>query len=188
MRNKWLLIGLTLAAPLFGQALDVQLDPANTRVEYTLGDVLHTVHGTFRLKSGHLRIDPSTGAASGLLTVDATSGASGSNARDSRMHKNILESDKFPEITFAPDRVIGKLNTSGASDVQLHGVFTIHGAPHDVTMPVHAEFGRDHMDANARLPVPYVKWGMKNPSTLILRVKDTVQIDLHVSASLAPTH
>ena len=102
------------------------------------------------------------------------------------MHKNILESDKYPEITFAPDRIIGKLNPEGPSDVQLHGTFTIHGAAHELTMPVHAELSRDHATATATFPVPYVKWGMKNPSTLILRVKDTVQIEMKVSGHVAP--
>src|SRR5947208_9991265 len=121
MRTKWLLIGLTLAGRLFGQELVMEIDPANTRIGYTLSDVLHTVHGTFRLKSGQLRIDPTTGAAGGSLVVDATSGDSGSPARDSRMFKNILETDKYPEITFAPDCVIGKLNVDDASNVELHG-------------------------------------------------------------------
>src|SRR4051812_38496358 len=135
MHTKPLLIGLILTtAPLFGQALMLQIDAESTRIDYTLGDVLHTVHGNFHLKHGEIRIDPSTNVASGLLVVDAASGASGSTARDGRMHKNILESDKYPEITFAPDRIIGKLNTDGPSDVQMHGAFTIHGVPHDVTM------------------------------------------------------
>jgi polyisoprenoid-binding protein YceI len=186
MRTKWLLIGLTLAGRLFGQTLVMEIDPANTRIGYTLGDVLHTVHGTFRLKSGQLRIDPKTGAASGSLIVDATSGDSGSAARDSRMLKNVLETDKYPEITFAPDRVIGKVNLAGASEIELHGVFTIHGAPHELTMPVYAEIARDHIDATAQFPVPYIKWGMKNPSTLFLRVKDTVQIEMRVSGKVVP--
>ena len=187
MRMKRLLIGLILtAAPQFGQALMLQIDPAATHIGYTLGDVLHTVRGSFRLKHGEIRIVPSTNAASGLLVVDAASGASGSTARDRRMHQNILESDRYPEITFAPDRVIGKLNTDGPCDVQLHGTFTIHGTPHELTMPVHAELGHDRVAATASFPVPYVKWGMKNPSTFILRVKDTVQIDMKISGRVVP--
>jgi polyisoprenoid-binding protein YceI len=187
MRTNGLLIGLILAtAPVFGQALVMQIDPASTQIDYTLGDILHTVHGNFHLKQGEIRIDGSTNAASGLLVVDATSGASGSLARDGRMHKNILESDKYPEITFAPDHVVGKVNTDGPSDVQLHGIFTIHGVGHELTMPVHAEFGGKHVAATTSFPVPYVQWGMKNPSTLMLRVKDTVQIDMKISGRVVP--
>jgi polyisoprenoid-binding protein YceI len=175
-----LLILLTAAIPLIAQPLTVRFDAAKTRVDYTLGDVLHTVHGTFHLKSGEIRIDPATGEASGALIVDAKSGESGSNGRDSRMHKNILESEKYPEITFVPDRLIGQVNTRGTSDVQLHGMFTIHGTAHEMTVPVHAQFAEEQVEAGTKFPVPYVKWGMKNPSTLFLRVNDTVQIELHL--------
>ena len=34
------------------QAAAFQLDPAQTSVKFTLGDVLHTVQGTFQLKHG----------------------------------------------------------------------------------------------------------------------------------------
>ena len=173
---------------LFGQGLVLEFDPGKTRVDYTLGDILHTVHGTFHLKSGTIRIDPATGAASGALVVDATSGSSGNSARDSRMHKKILESAKYPEITFAPDHVAGPVDMHGTCDVQLHGVFTIHGTAHEITVPVHAEFANDQVDANARFPVPYVEWGMKNPSTLILRVNDTVQIGIHATGRLVPAN
>jgi hypothetical protein len=33
--------------------------------------------------------------------------------------------------------------------------------------------------------MPYVKWGMKNPSTLLLRVSDQVEIDVHASGRVA---
>ena len=112
------------------------IDPAQTKVEFTLGSLLHTVHGTFQLKRGTLRFDPQSGKASGELVVDATSGESGSPARDKRMHASILESAKYPEITFRPDRVDGKVAAEGKSQVQLHGMFAIHGAEHEILLPV----------------------------------------------------
>lgn len=51
----------------------VQFDPATTKIDFILGDILHAVHGTFRLKSGEIRFDPTTGTASGALAVDAGS-------------------------------------------------------------------------------------------------------------------
>jgi hypothetical protein len=38
--------------------------------------------------------------------------------------------------------------------------------------------------ATAKFPVPYVKWGMKNPSLLFLRVGDAVDIDFRGTGSL----
>lgn len=80
----------------------VTLDPNTTKVNFMLGDVLHTVHGTFRLKSGVIQFDPATGAASGALVVDATSGDSGNKSRDKKMHRDILQSSQYPEIVFVP--------------------------------------------------------------------------------------
>src|SRR6202030_3781855 len=99
---------------------------------------MHTVHGTFTLKHGTLRLDPATGSVAGELVVDANSGASGNESRDHRMAREILESAKYPEIVFRPDRMEGALAAAGKSQVKLHGAFSIHGAQHDVTAPVEA--------------------------------------------------
>jgi polyisoprenoid-binding protein YceI len=173
---------LLAMATLSAQEAALQIDPAHTDVSFTLADVLHTVHGKFALKRGTIRFDPATGKASGELVVDAASGESGSASRDHRMHQNILESGKYPEIVLRPDRVQGKVEAQGTSQVQLHGILTIHGAPHEIVMPVQVEANSDQYTAAAHFTVPYVQWGMKNPSTLILRVSDKVDIDIKTVA------
>jgi hypothetical protein len=62
-------------------------------------------------------------------------------------------------------------------------MFGIHGAEHEMTIPVELKLDGDHWTATARFPVPYVKWGMKNPSLLFLHVGDTVDIDFRGSGS-----
>ena len=167
-----------------GESIPVQprslvIDPAQTKVEFTLGSLLHTVHGNFQLKRGTLSFDPQSGKAYGELVVDATSGESGSPARDKRMHASILESAKYPEIAFRPDRVDGKVAPEGKSQVQLHGVFAIHGVEHEILLPVTVDAGGGQYNVIGIFEVPYVKWGMKNPSTLMLRVDDKVEIVIH---------
>ena len=83
---------LAAASSIPAEDTVLQIDSSRTKVEFTLTDVLHTVHGSFQLKRGDLRFDPATGKASGELVVDAASGDSGSGARDRSMHKNVLES------------------------------------------------------------------------------------------------
>lgn len=153
--------------------------PAQTKVEFTLGSLLHTVHGSFQLKRGTLRFDPQSGNASGELVVDAASGESGNATRDKKMHAAILESAKYPEITFRPDRVEGKVAPEGKSQVQVHGVFAIHGAEHEILLPVTVDATAGQYNVDATFEIPYIKWGMKNPSTLILRVNDKVEIIIH---------
>ncbi len=181
------ILALALAGLASAEHFRLHLDRSQTQVHFTLGDVLHTVHGVFKLKSGDLWFDPSTGQVGGQIVVDALSGESGSEARDSRMHKNILESAMYPEIMFVPDRIEGKVNLEGDSAVSLRGQLTIHGAAHELTMNVKAHVDHQHLTAEIGFPVPYVKWGMKNPSTLFLRVKDTVEIGIQASGELSRT-
>jgi flavin-dependent dehydrogenase/polyisoprenoid-binding protein YceI len=175
------LSAVVVAAPTVGQEMVLELDPARTQVQFTLADVLHTVHGNFRLKHGAIRFDPATGGIGGDIVVDATSGNSGSEARDRRMHKNVLESQRYPEISFKPDRVEGEVAMMGISQVQVHGVFSIHGESHEITVPVQVQMGNGQAVATAHFTIPYAKWGMKNPSTLFLRVSDRVDIDITAS-------
>jgi polyisoprenoid-binding protein YceI len=160
-----------------------QIDPAQSTVKFTLGDVLHTVHGSFALKHGELQVQP-TGKLSGEIVVDATSGNSGSGMRDRKMNKEVLESARYPEIDFRPDRFDGEVAAQGKSSVMVHGMFSIHGTAREVTVPAQVERDGDHWTANVHFTVPYAKWGMKNPSTLFLKVNDTVEIDLSAAGSV----
>ena len=163
------------------QETALEIDPASTRVEFTLGDVLHTVHGTFALKSGNLRLD-AAGLASGELVVDAASGQSGNAMRDRRMRANVLDSEQYPEIVLRAERVEGKLAAQGPSQVILHGAMEIHGQTHPVAIPLEVAAAAGTFTAAGSFPVPYVKWGIKNPSTLFLRVSETVTITIHTVA------
>jgi polyisoprenoid-binding protein YceI len=166
------------------QPRSMVIDPAQTKVEFTLGSLLHTVHGDFHLKSGTLSFDPQSGRAHGELIVDAASGESGSPARDKRMNSSILESAKYPEITFRPDRVDGKVAPEGQSHVQLHGIFAIHGVDHEILFPILVDASAGQYNVTGTFEVPYVKWGMKNPSTLMLRVNDKVEITIQTVAHI----
>jgi polyisoprenoid-binding protein YceI len=163
-----------------------ELNPAQTEINFTLPDVLHTVHGTFQLKSGTVRFDPATGAASGAVVVDVTSGASGSAARDRKMHKEILESGRYPEAVFTPERVEGRFSPEGVAELQVHGLFKIHGGEHEIIFQTRVETKGDQLVVNMHGVLPYVQWGMKNPSTFILRVSDKVQLDIHATGHIHP--
>jgi polyisoprenoid-binding protein YceI len=172
------LIGLGAAA--IAQERALQLDPAQTSVKFTLEDVLHTVHGTFQLKRGTLEFAPDAGKLSGeiLVLVDAASGSSGSGMRDHKMNKEVLETSRYPEIVFHPDRIEGTVAAQGKSSVRVHGMFNIHGVDREITVPAEVEMSADHCNATVHFTVPYATWGMKNPSTLFLKVNDSVEIDL----------
>ncbi len=157
----------------------LELDPAQTRVEFTLGATMHTVRGRFQLKQGVIRFDPVTGKASGALVIDSRTAETGNDSRDRKMHKTVLESERYPEIRFVPDRIEGKLALPGTSTVGLHGVFSLHGTARDMLLPVQVSVTNNRLTASTSFVVPYVRWGLKNPSTFILRVEDKVDISIH---------
>jgi len=167
----------TFAVTASAQRITLQCDPGQTTAKFVLGDVLHTVRGAFKVKRCDIHFDSSSGKLDGEMVFDATSGQSGNDGRDRKMHKEVLESARYPEIVFRPDRVSGTVGSAGVSSVQVHGMFGIHGAEHEITVPVEAKLEVDHWSASAHFPVPYAKWGMKNPSVLFLRVGDSVDID-----------
>jgi len=137
------------------------------------------------LKQGSLRLDRASGKLAGEVVVDTKSGESGSGMRDRKMHREILESDRYPEIIFRPDRLDGAVAPQGKSQVHVHGIFSIHGADHELTVPADVEMFADHWNATLHFAVPYAKWGMKNPSTVFLRVNDSVDIDLTAAGTIS---
>ena len=180
---RTVLLVSALVGGVSAQDSEYQLDPAQTSVKFTLSDVLHTVRGSFKLKQGKLQVEPS-GKVSGQIVVDATSGDSGNGMRDRKMHKEVLESASYPEIAFRPDRIDGAVASAGKSSVTVHGMFSIHGADHEITVPAELTHDAEHWTANVHFTIPYQQWGIKNPSTLFLRVGDTVEIDLAAAGSV----
>jgi polyisoprenoid-binding protein YceI len=165
-------------------ALDFRLDPSATSIHWTLGATGHTVHGTFRLTSGAFHIDRATHDASGLIVIDATSGESGDGARDRRMHREIIQSDKYPTITFRPMHVNGSVDFTepGPVSITVDGVINLRGQDHPLQLPLTLHKNGAAVAAEARFDIPYVAWGMKDPSTFIFRVEKQVHIDMTTSA------
>jgi polyisoprenoid-binding protein YceI len=98
--------------------------------------------------------------------------------RDHKMNKEVLETSRYPEIVFHPDRIEGTVAAQGKSSVRVHGMFNIHGVDREITVPAEVEMSAAHWNATVHFTVPYAAWGMKNPSTLFLKVNDSVEIDL----------
>ncbi len=160
------------------------IDPAQSKVHWTLGTTLHTVHGTFAFKNGSLHLDPANGKVGGEIVVFATSGDSGNDSRDKKMHKEVLESAQYQDVIFRPDRAEGKIAPQGPFTVQVHGIFVLHGSEHELTVPVQAEFAGDHWTGSAKFNVPFIDWGLKNPSSFLLKVNRAVEIDLDLKGRL----
>jgi polyisoprenoid-binding protein YceI len=172
------------APPARAEEFSLQLDPVNTKIEFTLGATLHTVHGSFALSKSIIHFDSAAGRASGEIVADATTGDTGNAGRDRKMHREILESDKFPDVVFIPEMVRGTLAPEGSSDVEVAGRFRLHGQEHPMTVQVHIEREGRQFTLAAHITIPYIQWGLKNPSTFMLRVSDKVEMNIHAAGQI----
>jgi polyisoprenoid-binding protein YceI len=172
------------AARVPGNEIVLAIDPAKSKVHWTLDTTLHTVHGTFALKNGEIRLDPSSGKASGEIIVDAVGGKSDNDSRDKKMHKVVLESQKYPEVVFRPDHVDGTIFPQGIFTAQIHGILVLQGKEHKISVPVEAELSGDHWSGSGKLSVPFIDWGLKNPSNFFLKVNHAVEVELELKGNL----
>lgn len=178
MKLVRLLFIIAIATPLHASDLRITFDPQKTTIAFSVADFMHDVHGVFHLRSGAIDVDRKTGAASGSIVVDAVSGDSGSRARDSKIRRDILDANRFPDIVFVPKSVAGPLPAQGSATVQVRGVFRIHGADHDMTLTVPLAVTGSTFELTTSFRLPYVAWGMKDPSTLFLRAGKDVEITI----------
>jgi polyisoprenoid-binding protein YceI len=164
------------------------VDPSASRVAWTLGGNGHHVDGTFHVQSGSIDFDRTAHAISGSVIVAAGSGNSGEPSRDKKMNKDVLDVAHYSEITFVPQKFDGTIAPTGDSTIQVSGIFTLHGTPHELTVPMQIHNEGASLTAKTKFVVPYVKWGLKDPSVFILKVAKEVEIDLTLAGKVNPAN
>jgi len=180
----FLAIPLALAPATFAQHETFNINPDASQVGFTLGGSGHHVQGTFHVQKGSIEFDPSAKKIAGSVVVAAGSGNSGEPSRDKKMNADVLDTAHFAEVTFVPSSYEGALAASGDSTILVAGVFTLHGAAHDLTVPMQIHIDGGSLTAKGHFAVPYVKWGLKDPSIFILKVAKEVDIDLTLSGQV----
>jgi len=161
------------------------VSPDASEIRMTLNTTHEVVNGTFHIQSGSIEFDSSTSAMSGSVVVLAASGKTGNDSRDKKMNKDVLKVDQYANVSFAPKAYTGKIAPSGDSTIQVSGIFTLLGNPHDLTIPMQIHIDGSKATVKAKFVVPYVQWGLKNPSFLIWKAENDVAIDLNLSGQLS---
>lgn len=178
-----------LLAPLaFAQHQTFTVNPGASQVAFTLGGSDHGVHGTFHVESGTVAFDRTAATISGSVLVAAGSGDSGNKSRDHKMDTDVLDVAHYTQISFEPKSYQGALAPAGDSMIQVSGVFTLHGAAHDIAVPMQIHIDGASLTARTHFTVPYVKWGLKDPSIFILKVAKEVDIDLTLAGNITPAN
>jgi YceI-like domain len=165
-------LALIFAPAALAQHQTFAVNPDASEVKMKLNTTHEVVNGTFQIQSGSIEFDRSTPKMSGSVAVLAGSGKTGNNSRDKKMNKDT--------VSFVPKTYDGTIAPSGDSTIQVSGVFTLLGNPHDLTIPMQIHMDGSKATARAQFVVPYVQWGLKNPSFMFWKAENDVAIDLNL--------
>ena len=185
--KSFLVIALALifAPAALAQHQTFVVNPDACEVKMTLKTTHELVNGTFHIQSGSIEFDRRAQTISGSVVVAAGSGKTGNDSRDKKMNKDILKVDQYTTVSFAPKTYTGTIAHSGDSTIQVSGVFTLIGIAHDLTIPMQIHMDGSKAMARAQFVVPYVQWGLKNPSFLIWKAENDVEMDINLVGQIS---
>ena len=190
MARAFLICGIILnwmLSPAHAVEQTLSLDPAATKISFTLGSTLHTVHGTLQLDEGTIVFDDELGTASGGVVIDAASAETGNRKRDKKMHHKVLASETHPLIVFTPQKMQHRLVDDGSGRILLGGTVSVHGVEHAVDLDATVSRRGQRITASFDLPVPFVEWGMEDPSVFVFRTDKEVLVHVDLQGTLEVT-
>jgi hypothetical protein len=169
-----------LSPAAFAEHQTFVVNPNASEVKITLNTTHEIVNCVFHVQSGSVEFDSGAPQMSGLIAVAAASGKTGNDSRDKKMNKDILKVEQYATVSFEPKTYIGIVAPSGDSTIQVTGIFSLLGTPHEITVPLQVHLNGAGATAKAHFVVPYVQWGLKNPSFFIWKADNDVAIDLNL--------
>jgi polyisoprenoid-binding protein YceI len=184
-RSAVLAVAVLLAPAALAQHETFAVNPDASEIRMTLKTTHEVVNGTFHVQSGSVDFERGDPKMSGSVVVLAGSGKTGNDSRDKRMYSKILLVEQHATISFEPKSYAGAIAPSGDSTIQVTGIFTLLGTPHEITIPMDVHLEGTTARAKAHFVVPYIQWGLKDPSFLIWKADKDVAIDLSLTGRLS---
>lgn len=178
-------LAVTLAPAALAQHRTFVVTPETSEVRITLKTTHELVKGSFHVQAGSIEFDTGAPIMSGSVVVLCGSGKTGNDMRDKKMYKDILKVEQHATVSFEPKTYTGAIASSGDSTISVSGIFTLLGTPHEITIPMVVHLDGATATAKAHFVVPYVQWGLKNPSFLIWKAENDVAIDLVLTGRIS---
>lgn len=151
----------------------------------------HTHHFAVRDFTGEATLtDSSVAPASLQITIKTASlEESGKDFTEAQKqiinkeaHNEVLEADKYPEITFKSTNVTGKMKSEGQYDVKIAGDITIHGVTRSIQIPAQVVVKDNTLQAIGEFSVNRSDYKVKTKSikggTIRVRNKITFKFDI----------
>jgi len=170
------------------------VNPARSSVTFSIpgsgeagnGKQNGTTNGSFKVTKASLRFVAADQQMSGQIVVQAASERSGDAGRDKAIREQVLQAKQFGTITFTPARYEGKFDRTGTSVLQVHGVLTLQGKPHEITVPVEIQSNGYEASATTKIVVPYIEWGVLDLGAVGLPGVTKVEVDVKLVGYVTP--
>jgi len=126
----------------------------------------------------------STGAfdtANSRITIDVTTLKSDQERRDGYVQRRLLETDKYPKVTFVPTALVGAtapLPTTGPQTFDLAGLITVHGVTKPTVWHVKATSSGDDLTGSGYTKFTFADMSLDQPHMpFILSLADTIKLE-----------
>ena len=166
----------------------IALDPDRTEVTFSLGALFHTVQGHGTPLATTLEFVPGEDLLTGAVILPAAGLTTDNQRRDRRMQGHVLQSEAHGDIILTLERAYGPFDPETGGDLQVEGSLQLLGASHPVSFPLEITILLDEegqFRAKGAFMVPYVLWGLKDPSMVFLRVDKEVRVSFSAAGSIS---
>jgi polyisoprenoid-binding protein YceI len=169
---------------------------------FTSEATLETINGRTSKVSGTIVADPARPEASAVeIVIDLPSIDTGISMRNDHFRSaGFMDTEKFPTATFKAVSISAPAKTIEANkpvELKIAGDLTIHGVTKRITVPVRvvwipeSELTKssrgpgDFVHATTTFPIKLTDFGIAVPSKLMMKLADTVGINVDVFAKSA---
>lgn len=139
--------------------------------------------GVTRAVSGQIALaaDGSVIPAESKITIDVTGLKSDQSRRDGYVQRRLLETEKYPTVTFEPTAVQGgpkSIPTTGTGTFTLVGNLTVRGVTRPTTWKVNATYASTAVTGSAATAFTFAEFEIAQPKVpILLSVSDTIRLE-----------
>jgi polyisoprenoid-binding protein YceI len=166
----WFLIA---GAGLFAQTKSVDVIKEESSITYRLSHPMHHIEATSKDGWFRVEIDPARKEIKSVTAeVDVMTFDGGNSNRDSHAME-VIESIKYPDVTFASTAV-----TQSADSIMVSGKLTFHGVTHEILLRGVARWSEHKLDVDGGFELSLTAFKVDRPALLMVPVDDALKFSL----------
>ena len=158
-----------------------KIDPAQSKISFSVRHMLGSAKGKFAKFSGTIEVDRQNPAQSAAtVKIVAASIDTGIAKRDEHLRGELFNVANYPEITFKSRRV----KQTGASSGEIVGDLTMHGVTREITLTVQMLSSDGRRWKVTTAPLRRSQFGLvfsKSAETVSM-ISDEVAVDIEIEA------